>query len=74
MHSDSDSEPDPEPEVELQMNSDFTGNEWPRLILIEFLSADRPIVKLSPFAIEIGIKGIAGTVAPVMKLHSGQIN
>ena len=36
--------------------------EWPRFIIVESAEAERPISKLSPFAIHKGILGIAGTV------------
>lgn len=42
---------------------------WQRFILLESLSTDIVLTKLSPFAIQKGISGIAGTV----KLRSGQI-
>lgn len=46
---------------------------WPKFILMETATPDMPLTKLSPFAIQKGISGIAGTVKDVKKLHSGQI-
>lgn len=67
----------------LEQNSDDdinTGCElikkndhWQRFILLESLSTEKVLTKLSPFAIQKGISGIAGTVKDVKKLRSGQI-
>lgn len=46
---------------------------WQRFILLESLQSDMPLSKLSPFAIQKGISGIAGTVKDCKKLRSGQI-
>ena len=57
-------------------NDPFTvprSEHWPRFIIIESADSDRPISKLSPFAIHKGILGIAGTVKDVKKLRSGQL-
>lgn len=57
-------------------NRGFTlssNDDWPKFITIESVSSDLPITKLSPFAIQKGIAGIAGTVKEVKKLRSGQI-
>lgn len=50
-----------------------SNDDWPKFITIESISSDIPITKLSPFAIQKGIAGIAGTVKEVKKLRSGQI-
>lgn len=62
-------------EVELTTNLIFTSkNEnGQRFILLESLSIDSPLTKLSLFAIQKGITGIAGTVKDIKKLRSGQI-
>lgn len=50
-----------------------SNDDWPKFIIIEAAAPDSPIIKLSPFAIQKGITGIAGTVKEVKKLRSGQI-
>ena len=46
-------------EQELPVSND---KEWPRFIMIQSSDEERPLVKLSPFAVHKGIHGIAGTV------------
>jgi len=46
---------------------------WQRFILLKTLSTEMALTKLSPFAIQKGISGIAGSVKDVKKLWSGQI-
>lgn len=46
---------------------------WQRFILLKSLSTEMALTKLSPFAIQKGISGIAGSVKDVKKLWSGQI-
>lgn len=48
-------------------------NTWPKFIVLESVTPDMPLTKLSPFAIQKGISGIAGTVKDVKKIRSGQI-
>ena len=57
-------------EQELPVSND---NEWPRFIMIQSSDEERPLVKLSPFAVHKGIQGIAGTVKEVKRLRSGDI-
>ena len=64
--SDSDSR---EQELPVPIND----NDWPRFIMIQSSDEERPLVKLSPFAIHKGIQGIAGTVKEVKRLRSGDI-
>ena len=65
--------------VRLDSDSDLSvdnvprSDHWPRFIIIESADSDRPISKLSPFAIHKGILGIAGTEKDVRKLRSGQL-
>ena len=46
-------------------------DDWPRFIILTSANSERPIGKLSPFAIHKGILGIAGVVKDVKKLRSG---
>ena len=48
-------------------------NDWPRFMILTYVNPERPIGKLSPFAIHKGILGIAGVVKDVKKLRSGEI-
>lgn len=48
-------------------------NNWPKFIVLESVTPDVPLTKLSPFAIQKGISGIAGTVKDVKKMMSGQV-
>lgn len=51
----------------------LSSESWPRFIVLESLSPDTPLTKLSPFAIQKGVLAIAGTVKDAKKLRSGQI-
>jgi len=46
---------------------------WPRFLIIESTCAEKPISKLSPFAISKGIQGLAGEPKSVRKLRSGHL-
>ena len=48
-------------------------DDWPRFIILTSVNPERPIGKVSPFAIHKGILGIAGVVKDVKKLWSGDI-
>ena len=48
-------------------------DDWPRFIILTSMNPERPIGKLSLFAIHKGILGIAGVVKDVKKLRSGDI-
>ena len=54
-------------------DSDSDSTPWPRFLIIESVDKDMPLQKLSPFAINKGIMGIAGQPASVKKLRSGHI-
>jgi hypothetical protein len=45
---------------------------WPRFLLIQAADLNKPL-KLSPFAIQKGIQGLAGTPKNVSKLRSGDL-
>ena len=76
--------PNPNKKRPLSVDSDSDQNvdeawtvsasdDWPRFIILEPTENDRPLARLSPFAIHKGIMGIAGTVKDTKKLRSGQI-
>lgn len=48
-------------------------DSWPRFLLMKSKTEERSLAKLSPFAIQKGIEGIAGTPTSVRKLRSGEI-
>ena len=76
--------PNPNKKRSLSVDSDSDQNvnetrtvsasdDWPRFIILEPTENDRPLARLSPFAIHKGIMGIAGTVKDTKKLRSGKI-
>lgn len=66
-------EQDLETELRTGFNFPSENENWQRFIVLESLTDDMPLTKLSPFAIHKGITGIAGTVKDIKKLRSGQI-
>jgi len=61
-------------EVESSSDSeDNTTDMWPRFLIIQGTSVEFPLAKLNPFAIEKGIKGLAGTPVSVRRLRSGDL-
>ena len=49
---------------------------WPRFITLEAVLTDsppKPLTKMSPFLIQIGIQGIVGTPTSVKELRSGAL-
>ena len=44
---------------------------WPRFLVVEGGKDGRLPLKLNPFAVEKGLKGVAGTVKNVTRLRSG---
>ena len=65
---DPDSTSDEEEEENIQI-----ADSWPRFLMIQPASPETPISKLSPFAIQKGIEGIAGNPSSVKRLRSGDI-
>jgi len=53
-------------------DNDNDNEHWPRFLLISASSTDVPL-KLSPFAIEKGIQGIAGSPKSIRRLRSGDL-
>ena len=45
----------------------------PRFLIIESTDSDKPLTKLSPFALQKGIKGLAGVPKDVNRLRSGHV-
>ena len=46
---------------------------WPRFLVLQGTNKDIPLAKLNPFAIEKGLKGLAGTPVSVKRLQSGDL-
>jgi len=46
---------------------------WPRFLIVQGKSKDSPLAKLNPFAIEKGLKDLAGTPTSVKRLRSGDL-
>ena len=44
---------------------------WPRFLVMEGTDIDKPLKKLSPFAIAMGIQGIAGEPKSVKNISNG---
>jgi hypothetical protein len=61
--------------VESDSDSDDNINNttWPRFLLIQSSDDQKPLRKLSPFAVLKGIEGLAGTPDEVQRLRSGDI-
>ena len=55
FHEESDSESD------VDTCSQPVITSWPRFLVIRSTDRDRPLSKLSPFAIDKGVQGLAGT-------------
>ena len=59
---------DTDSENEMLMKSE---TNWPRFLIVESVSEDLPLQKLSPFAIQNGFQGIAGTLMNIKRLRDG---
>ncbi|WP_419592479.1 hypothetical protein, partial [Thiolapillus sp.] len=46
-------------------------DSWPRFILMSSASEEKPLSKLSPFAVQKGFQAIAGTLKSTKKLRDG---
>ena len=49
----------------------LTKDNWPRFIVVKSASEERPLSKLSPFAVQKGFKAIAGTLKSTKRLRDG---
>ena len=65
---------------DLESDSDPESNStqikyssWPRFLIIKSKDPSKPVGKLSPFAIAKGLKGLAGELAQIKKLRSGDL-
>ena len=46
-------------------------DNWPRFIVVQSASKERPLSKVSPFAVQKGFQAIAGTLKSTKKLRDG---
>ena len=58
--------------VHFKKSKTLTSNTWPRFLVIGS-SSDEALKKLSPFAIQKGLEGLAGEPKSVKKLRSGSL-
>ena len=58
-------------DVEPSSSDDESVDNWPSFLIMEGGDAGGQPVKLNPFAIDKGLKGIAGTLKNVTRLRSG---
>ncbi|WP_419593762.1 hypothetical protein, partial [Thiolapillus sp.] len=58
---------DSDSENELYVTSDT----WPRFIVMTSASEEKPLSKLSPFAVQKGFQAIAGTLKSTKRLRDG---
>jgi len=54
-------------------NDESTITMWPRCLVIQGTNKEFTLAKLNPFVIEKRLKGLAGTLAAVKKLISGDL-
>lgn len=59
---------DSDPEICVEPTS-----SWSRFLVIQGTDPEKPLQKLSPFAVAKGIKGLAGEPKKVNRLHSGDL-
>ena len=44
---------------------------WPRFLVVEGADPEKPLSKLSPFAIATGFRGVSTTITNIKKLRDG---
>ena len=49
----------------------LTKDNWPKFIVVKSASEERPLSKLSPFAVQKGFQAIAGTLKSTKRLRDG---
>lgn len=54
-------------------SASIVSSSWPRFLVIKSMDPSRPVGKLSPFAIAKGLKGLAGELADIKKMRSGDL-
>ena len=59
--------------MDLDMDNEIflTKDNWPRFIMVKSASEERPLSKLSPFAVQKGFQAIAGTLKSTKRLRDG---
>ena len=63
------------PDDDLDSDSDnelfLTNDNWPRFIVLSSASEEKPLSKLSPFAVQKGFQAIARTLKSTKRLRDG---
>ena len=63
------------PDDDLDSDSEnelfLTYDNWPRFIVLSSASEEKPLSKLSPFAVQKGFQAIAGTLKSTKRLRDG---
>ena len=49
----------------------LTNDSWPRFVVLSSASEEKPLGKLSPFAVQKGFHAIAGTLKTTKRLRDG---
>ena len=62
-----------EMDSESESYSEIGMDSWPRFLIMESMDSDKPLTKLSPFALQKGIQGLAAVPKDVNRLRSGQV-
>ena len=60
----------------LETDSESTSimsSSWPRFLIIKSIDPSKPVGKLSPFVIAKALKGLAGELADIKKMRSGDL-
>ena len=63
------------PDHDLDSDSDdepfLTNDNWPRFVVLSSASEEKPLSKLSPFAVQKGFQAITGTYKSTKRLRNG---
>ena len=63
--------PDHDLDSDLDNEPFLTNDSWPRIVAVSSASEEKPLSKLSPFALQKGFKAIAGTLKSTKRLKDG---
>ena len=63
--------PDDDLDSDFENELFLTNDDWPRFIVLSSASEEKPLRKLSPFAVQKGFQAIAGTLKSIKRLRDG---
>ena len=63
--------PDDDLDSDFENELFLTNDNWPRFIVLSSASEEKPLRKLSPFAVQKGFQAIAGTLKSIKRLRDG---